>query len=395
MDSCGTVCYNEVMVKTNNSITLITVVMVLFVFCFGFSLVGDNSASAISKACQNSAACREAVAEEEAANKAASDASANASAFQIKVNELTAAIAAKKLEIAETEAQVADLNKQIEKTEAILLDEQEALVELLVNMHFEDDAEPITVLAGSTSISDLAEKAAREEVVKQQISTAAQKVKETKVKLEEDKNAVEELLAQQKAAQTELSATKTEQEALVEKYKNDASAYEEVAAAAREAQWAAEQEEQQAHPELYGGSSFTGYNTYPYQDRCPAERDTFYAYGGYSCECTSYAGWKAYEYAGVTISYWGNAYSWASSARARGYEVSKTPAANSIGQSSSGVYGHVFWVESVNADGSINVTEYNNWYATGLYSGIYQTHDFGARTIGAGEVWQYNYIILE
>lgn len=383
------------MVKINiNKLYVGGVMFVLFGLLGLIGLINLNEASAISRACQNSAACREAVAEEEAANKAASDASANASAFQIKVNELTSAIAAKRLEIAETQAQVADLGKQIEKTEAILLDEQEALVELLVNMHFEDDAEPITVLAGSTSISDLAEKAAREEVVKQQISTAAQTVKETKLKLEEDKKTVEDLLAQQKAAQNELTSKKSEQESLVEKYKNDASAYEEVAAAAREAQWAAEQEEQQAHPELYGGSSFSGYNTYPYQDRCPAERDTFYAYGGYSCECTSYAGWKAYEYAGVTISYWGNASSWAGSARARGFGVSNKPEANTIGQSAGGVYGHVFWVESVNADGSINVTEYNNWYATGLYSGIYRTHDFGARTIGAGEVWQYNYIYL-
>ena len=380
-----------VMLRNKNRIMKIFVAVFAVVMLIGVC-VAPLDAEAISLACQNSAACREAVAEEEAANKAASDASANATAFQIKVNELTNAIAAKKLEIAETEAQVVDLSRQIKEAEATLLDQQEALAELLVNMHFESDAEPITVLAGSTSISDLAEKAAREEVAKQQISTAAQKVKETKEELEENKKRVEELLEQQKLAQQELTNTRTEQEALVEKYKNDVEAYEEVAAAAREAQWAAEQAEQQAHPELYGGSSFSGYNTYPYQDRCPAERDTFYAYGGYSCECTSYAGWKAYEYAGVTISYWGNAYSWASSARARGFDVSREPEANTIGQSTSGVYGHVFWVESVNADGSINVTEYNNWYATGLYSGVYQTHDFGARTISSSEVWQYNYI---
>ena len=68
--------------------------------------------------------------------------------------------------IAENEAKVAKLNKEIEKTEAKLEDEQEALAELLVNMHFESDAEPIRILAGATSISDLAEKAAREEVAR-------------------------------------------------------------------------------------------------------------------------------------------------------------------------------------------------------------------------------------
>ena len=63
---------------------------------------------------------------------------------------------------------------------------QEALAELLVNMHFESDAEPIRILAGATSISDLAEKAAREETVKEQISTTATEVKNAKDELGED-----------------------------------------------------------------------------------------------------------------------------------------------------------------------------------------------------------------
>ena len=58
------------------------------------------------------------------------------------------------------------------------MDEQEALAEVLVNMHFEGDAEPIVILAGSTSISDLAEKAAREEAARAQISAQANKIKE-------------------------------------------------------------------------------------------------------------------------------------------------------------------------------------------------------------------------
>ena len=91
-------------------------------------------------------------------------------------------------------------------------------------MHFEGDSEPIQILAGANSISDLAEKQARNEVVKQQISITAQKVKEAKVKLEQDKARVETLLAQQKAAKQELVNKRAEQQALVDKYKNDAAA---------------------------------------------------------------------------------------------------------------------------------------------------------------------------
>ena len=364
-------------------------------------IVNVNSVGAISKACQNSAACREAVEKEKEATKNAAAAASSANAYQARVNELTAEIAGKEAEIVQTEVEIKELKKQIEIKEAKLLEEQEALAELLINMHFESDSEPIRILAGASSISDLAEKTARNEVVKEQISISAAAVKQAKEKLEADKAEVEELLAQQKSARESLLAKRNEQQNLVAKFANDAEAYAEEAKAAQLAQREAERAEQEAHPELYRGSAYSGANTYPWQGDCPGRQDAYLTYwedvygwhkiGGYVCECVSYAGWKAYEYAGVSIG-WGNAYSWDDGARAAGYVVDKNPAANTIGQVDGYPYGHVFWVESVNGDGSINVTEYNNAYATYLYSGSIHYGDFGARTIPANEVWQYNYI---
>lgn len=379
------------------------IVVAFLAFSFVFSCL-PIGVSAISKACQNSDACREAVAKEEEANKNAKEAAESANAYQAKVSELSAEIASKEAEIAVSMADVKELKYQILVTEAKLLEQQEALAELLVNMHFSSDAEPIIILAGSTSISDLAEKAAREEVVKEQISASANTVKETKEKLETDKAEVENLLEQQRLAKETLTNKRAEQQALVEKYENDVEAYTEAAKAAQEAQRAAEKAEQEAHPELYRGSAYTGDNTYPWQADCPARQDAYTTYwedafgthkiGGYVCECVSYAGWKAYEAYGIAPA-WGNAYSWDDAARALGYTVNKTPAAGTIGQVDGYPYGHVFWVESVNSDGSINVTEYNNYYATYLYSGHSHFGDFGSRTISAGEVWQYNFIHLQ
>ena len=384
----------------NKKLKILMIVAMLFV-----GLVPTRMVGAISKACQNSQACRDAVAKEQEANKNAAAAANSANAYQVKVSELSAEIAGKEAEIAETIAQVKDLKKQISVTEQKLKEEQEALAELLVNMHFESDAEPIKVLAGASSISDLAEKAAREEVVKSQISASATAIREAKEKLEADKEKVEELLEEQKIARASLVEKRSEQQALVEKYENDAEAYAEVARAAVEAQREAEKAEQEAHPELYRGSAsqYTGANTYPWQADCPGRQDAYLTYwedgtgvhkiGGYVCECVSYAGWKAYEAYGVAAA-WGNAYSWDDGARRAGYVVDKNPAPGTIGQVDGYPYGHVFWVESVNSDGSINVTEYNNAYATYLYSGHSHYGDFGARTIGAGEVRQYNYIHL-
>ena len=162
----------------------------------------------------------------------------------------------------------------------------------------------------------------------------------------------------------------------------------------------AEALEQMLHSEHYEGNVFSGANTYPWQADCPEKQDYYLTYldghkiGGYVCECVSYAGWKAYEAWGIPLG-WGNAYSWDDGARADGrFYVDHTPAAKTIGQVDGSPYGHVFWVESVNPDGSVNVTEYNNAYATKLYSGVYRYGDFGARMISANEAKNYNYIHL-
>ena len=388
------------MVKININKIIRRGVILGMVSLLNLASIPHVSVVAISKACQNSPDCLAAIEKEQQANKNAAAAASSANLYQARVTELSAEIARKETEIAQTAAEIKELKIEIELTEQKLTEEQEALAELLVNMHFESDAEPIKILAGSTSISDLAEKAAREEVVKQQISAAAASVRKVKERLEAEKVEVETLLAQQESAKQAMLTKRTEQQELVAKFENDAEAYAEEAKRAQEAQRAAEKAEQDAHPERYRGTSYSGANTYPWQGDCPDKQDFYmtyqdgYALGGYVCECVSYTGWKAYEFYGLYLS-WGNAYSWDDGARAAGYVVDHTPAPNTIGQVDGYPYGHVFWVESVNADGSISVTEYNNAYATYLYSGDMHYGDFGARTIDAGDLWQYNFIHLD
>ena len=360
------------------------------------------SATTLSRACQKSAECQAAIKKQQEANSAAAAATDSANAYQIKVNELNAEIYSKEAEIAATQAEIEELNETIAATEKELASDQEALASMLIDMHFEDDSEPIRILASSSSISDLAEKQAREEVVKSEISAAATKVKEMKIQLEKDRTEVENLLAQQQDDKQLLESSRLEMQNLVAKYENDADAYAAAAEAAKQEAQLAAQKYQEEHPEEFSGtaSSYTGYNTYPWQEQCPARQDDFVTYwdgykiGGYVCECVSYAGWKAYEAFGVAPA-WGNAYDWGWRARNAGYRVDNTPAANTIGQTTSGPYGHVFWVESVNSDGSINVTEYNNAYATWLYSGISRYGDFGSRTISASQAGNFNYIHFE
>ncbi|MBQ5812512.1 LysM peptidoglycan-binding domain-containing protein [Candidatus Saccharibacteria bacterium] len=78
----------------------------------------------------------------------------------------------------------------------------------------------------------------------------------------------------------------------------------------------------------------------------------------------------------------GNANNWARGAASIGRVVNRTPAPGAIFQTSSGWYGHVGYVESVNGDGSIVVTEMN-------YGIPYRVI---RATIPASAVGNFNYI---
>ena len=101
--------------------------------------------------------------------------------------------------------------------------------------------------------------------------------------------------------------------------------------------------------------------------------------------CTWYAWERRYEMGRpIPGGAMGNAAQWNSSFAAMGYRVDSVPAVGAIFQNGGG-YGHVGIVEALNADGSIIVSEMNN-YSGGGYNGI------NDRLIPASNVGNFNYI---
>lgn len=99
-------------------------------------------------------------------------------------------------------------------------------------------------------------------------------------------------------------------------------------------------------------------------------------------QCTYYVFDKKQADGDPISSTWGNANQWAANAAADGHTVNNTPKQGSILQSNSGAMGHVAYVENVNSDGSIEVSEMN-YQGEGVVS---------SRTISASEAGSYNYI---
>ncbi|WP_210135035.1 CHAP domain-containing protein [Staphylococcus sp. GDX8P80P] len=106
--------------------------------------------------------------------------------------------------------------------------------------------------------------------------------------------------------------------------------------------------------------------------------------GGANLYTTGQCTYYVYDKVGGKIgSTWGNANNWATAAAADGYTVNNTPKAGAVMQTSQGAYGHVAYVESVNADGSVKVSEMNYNGGPGVVS---------SRTISASQAGSYNYI---
>lgn len=107
----------------------------------------------------------------------------------------------------------------------------------------------------------------------------------------------------------------------------------------------------------------------------------YYGLGGpyVAGQCTQYAWYKRQD----LPSSLGNANAWAYTAAAAGYTVSRSPVAGAIFQTSSGWYGHVGYVEAVNGDGSIVVSEMNYNYSPFMVI---------RSTIPANAVGNFNYI---
>ncbi|MBR3131349.1 CHAP domain-containing protein [Candidatus Saccharibacteria bacterium] len=328
-------------------------------------------------------ACKDAAAREAEARQKANEAAAAARDLEQVVQGLELEIYALEAKIKSNEAIAADLAVKIQINEEKLSAQKSALASLLVSNYFDAEPETIMILAGSSSISDLTERQARAETVKQQINLSAKNIKAVKEELENEKGEVDRLVVDQNNQKEVIKQKRAERNKLITQYRDNAESYTAEAEAARiEKARLIAQETAANNSSGYVGN---GSNTYPWQGECPAHNLWWQDQWGYVCQCVHYAGYKAYEFWGADISYWGNAYSWDESAVARGYVVDRNPAPFTVAVSNYGAWGHVMWVESVNSDGSINISEYNNPYSSA--SGLEGDYGFRSGVSTAGLVF--------
>ncbi len=268
-----------------------------------------------------------------------------------------------------SQAKYDQLLAQIVETEKQISDSRDALGVTIANIYVDDNITPVEVVFGSKNISDYMDKQEYRNSVRNELTVKIAEIKKLKKQLETQKFETESILNDQKNRRAVLEAKQNEQQQLINETQGQESIYQELTSKTN-SEVAKLRSEQAAANIRRAGSGFTslpGDGTkggYPaYWMSLPLDGAVDY-WGMYTRECVSYAAFKVNQAYG-NMPYWGgigNANQWDDNARNLGIPIGTTPKPGSVGVMDSGYYGHVAWVESVNADGTINISHFNiNW----------------------------------
>ena len=302
-------------------------------------------------------------------------------------------------QIALTQLQHDKLQQEIAVTQKKIDGNRSVLGTILADIYVDDQISPLEMLASSKNISDFVDKRSHRSAISQNLASTVQQINKLKETLASQQNETERLLGEQKLAKQALADKEVEQQNLLAKTQGDNVAYQTLTAD-REARKGELHKQQQAAIEAAmrrGGSGFNPSTVgdaskggYPWEAGCTVNANAWSFGGpngngtdplGYGCrQCVSYTAFKVGQRTGNYPRYWGNANMWPASARASGYQTGSTPRANSVGVIMSGQYGHTVWVDSVNADGTLTISQYNYFNAGGPGWGHYSKMRVSAAT---------------
>ena len=277
----------------------------------------------------------------------------------------------------------------IADTEKKIKDNQDALGETIANLYVDGKITPLEMIASSKNVSDYLDKQEYRNSVRDQLTATITQIKDLKTQLDQQKVEVERVLGDENNSKNALVAKQQEQQTLLNQTQGQEAAYQQLAAASQAKQNDIRAQQQAAIAAAYnstGGATLIrggADGDYPWNTSNCAMGGPggYYSYGGsdgnggdgkgYGCrQCASYAAWRVAKETGNYPINWGNATNFPASARASGFQTGYAARAGSLAVMHNGAEGHVAWVEAVNGDGTIIVSQYNYNYGAGwgMYS---------------------------
>ena len=294
-----------------------------------------------------------------------------AESLQGELDKLNDQIAQIQNQIAETQKKIDELNVQIDKSQQLIKQNRKAMGQILADIHVDDQISPLEMLASSNNIGDFIDKQEQRSSLKTSLNTKIKEIKALQKKLEEDKKLVQAKLKDQESQQATLSSKQSEKAKLIADTKNDQNNYAALAQK-RNSEVAKLREEQlkENKKRFIIGAGSAGSGGYP-SAWANAPLDAYVDdWGLYTRECVSYVAWKVAS-TGRYVPHFGgagHANQWPSTTKKHGIEQGSVPRVGAAAVSMAGEYGHVMYVEAVNGDGTITISDYNRGW-DGLYRG--------------------------
>lgn len=306
------------------------------------------------------------------------------------VSKLQTQINAKQRIINQHQAEVNKLKKEIVAAEKELEKQKRILGETIKTIYIEGDITTLEMLATSKNLSDFFDKQQYRESVRNKVKETLDKITQLKLDLNTRKEKTEKLIAEQKDLQEELLAQRGEKNRLLALTQNERAELDREIKANNKRIAKLQAEQAAANARLFSSSGArvvsgsNGRDSYPNIWRNAPMNSYVDNWGMFSRQCVSYVAWKVYE-SGKFMPRWGGNYSkyhggnankWDDNAHIDGLTVNSTPKRGAAAVAHIGAFGHVMYVESVNSNGTINVSQYNaNWQ--GRYSEVYNLSTSG------------------
>lgn len=278
-------------------------------------------------------------------------------------------------QIAKSQERHDKLTKEIKASQDRIDESKSALGDVIVEFSIAQDTSPLEMVASKGNIADVVDSMSQQAAMQTKLTETVDEINKLKKQLEEQQQAVKRELETQKSQKAQLAAKESEKQKLIEETKGEENAYRERAAAnnARVDQLRAAQAEanlRAARAAMASGgggaqgaipSGAAGGGGYPGAWAGAPLNAYVDPWGLYTRQCVSYAAWKVHS-TGRFVPHFqgmGNANQWPSTVARHGIQSGYTPKAGSVAMQPIGYYGHVMYVESVNGDGTITVSDYN------------------------------------
>ena len=302
-----------------------------------------------------------------------------AGSYQDAISQVQSQINSVESVLAQSVAKQTALAQQINATKAKIDLQKKYLAEDIKAMYVDGHLTTIEALATSNNLSEYVDKETYRTTVQNKIDESIKSIQVQQIALQKQKSELDGLVAAQQQQQKQLADKRGEQQYLLNMnqaqqagFSREISSNNTQISNLRRLQVAANSRFIGSYSAGSGPTCGGGYPGW----LCNASQDSIIdPWGMYNRECVSYTAYKVHaDYLagrnGRDMPYWGgrgNANQWDDNARSMGLRVDRSPEPGAIAVSNSGYYGHVMYVESVNDDGTFNISQYNaSW--DGRYS---------------------------